>query len=277
LRRCSYQDGHEPEEDNMAARGSKRLLIVAAFGAAVAVGALALRAADHGDSPAAAADPTADITDLFAWMNGDATKVNLVMDLYPNAPTTAKFSDSVLYTFHVTSKASFGATTGTATDITCSFTAAQIVSCWVGTADFVTGDASAVAVVGDGGAGDGAATGDGGVAVPTGITSASGKTRVFAGVRDDPFFFNIDGYHAVVAAVEAAAPSLTFDVAGCPAVDATTSMTLVNQLKTAPDGSAAKNFFAGFNVLALVVQIDKTLVNSGGSILSVWASTNHKS
>jgi hypothetical protein len=228
----------------------------------VAVGALALRAADHGDSPAAAADPTADITDLFAWMNNDATKVNLVMDLYTNAPTTAKFSDQVLYTFHVTSKASFGATTGTATAITCSFTTAQIASCWVGNADYVTGDASATG-------------GDGGVGA--GITSASGKTKVFAGVRDDPFFFNIDGYHATVAAVETAAPGLTVDAAGCPTVDATTSMTLVNQLKTAPDGSAAKNFFAGYNVLALVVQIDKTLVNSGGSILSVWASTNHKS
>jgi len=246
----------------MGSRGSRKLVALAAFILAVTTGAIALRAADHLDSPAAAADPTADITDVYAWMTPDASKVNLVMDVYANAPATAMFSDQVLYVFHVNSKQSFAATTATETDVVCGFDATQKVSCWVGGADYVTGDASVL-------------PGDGGGAA--GIASADGKVRVFTGLRDDPFFFNLAGFNATVAAVEAAAPGLTFDAAGCPAVNATTSAALVTQLKTAADGSAAKNFFAGFKVLALVVQVDKTLLTAGGSILGIWGSTNRRS
>src|SRR5262245_55955976 len=35
----------------------------------------AARAADHADGPAAKADPSADITDVFAWMSPDAQRV----------------------------------------------------------------------------------------------------------------------------------------------------------------------------------------------------------
>src|SRR5262245_27962013 len=38
-------------------------------------------AADHADGPRASADPSADITDVFAWMSPDAGRLNLVMDL----------------------------------------------------------------------------------------------------------------------------------------------------------------------------------------------------
>ena len=74
--------------------------------------------------------------------------------------------------------------------------------------------------------------------------------------------------------VAGAASSLTFDAAGCPALDEATASTLVQQLQTAPDGSAAKDGFANFNVLALVLVVDKTILTQGGPILSVSASTN---
>ena len=35
-------------------------------------------AADHIDGPSAQIDPAADISDLFAWMNTDASRLNLV-------------------------------------------------------------------------------------------------------------------------------------------------------------------------------------------------------
>ena len=54
----------------------------------IAVGVLALgltpglaRAADHLDGPAVTADPSTDITDVFAWMNGDASKLYLVLNV----------------------------------------------------------------------------------------------------------------------------------------------------------------------------------------------------
>src|SRR4051794_29148306 len=154
---------------------------------AMAAGAVALRAADHVDSPAATADPDADLTDVYAWMNADASQVNLVMDWFPNAPATSKLAANTLFAFHVSSKATFAATTATETTIICGFDAAENMSCWVGDGDFVSG------------------------AKNTTLTSASGKVKAFAGIKDDPFFFNAVGFKDVVAAVTAAAPSLTFD------------------------------------------------------------------
>jgi hypothetical protein len=245
----------------MGVRRTRKLLAVVAVGAAIALGALALRAADHQDSPAATADPPADITDVYAWMSPDASRVNLIMDVYPNAPATAMFSDQVLYTLHVNSKASYAATASVTTNVICSFTTAQVASCWVGTADFVTGDAGMTT---DGGA-------------PAGIVSASGKTTLFAGLRDDPFFFNLAGFQATVADVDAAESTLVLDAAGCPALDVNTANALVMQLRTAPGGGTAVNFFAGFRVLSIVLSIDKTLLTTGGPVLGVWGSTNQHS
>jgi hypothetical protein len=212
-------------------------------------------AADHQDGPAATASPAADITDVFAWMSADHTKMYLVMDVFPAATSTAKFDTNVLYVFHATSKASILATSGTSVDIVCKFDVAQAVSCWAGS-EFVSGATA------------GAAT--------TGIASASGKLEVWAGLRDDPFFFNLDGFKKLVTTVKGAAGALlpTVDASGCPKVDAATSGVLVNQLKQDPNGGAPQDHFAGLNVLALVVSVDATLVKKGGPIVGVWASTN---
>ncbi len=212
-------------------------------------------AADHADGPAATASPAADITDVFAWMAPDHSKMYLVMDVFPFATATAKFDTNTLYVFHTTSKASLVAATGTPLDIICRFDAAQTISCWAGS-ELVTG-----------------ATAN---APTTGIKSQSGKLTVWAGLRDDPFFFNLDGFKHMVATVKGAAPALlpTVDASGCPKVDAQTSQALVTQLKTDANGGAPKDHFAGGNVLAIVVAIDASLVTKGGATVGVWASTN---
>ncbi len=127
----------------------------------------------------------------------DGNNLVLVMDVVPFADTSSKFSDQVQYVFHTQSGASLTALTGAEVDIICSFDAAQKISCWAGDQDYVTGDASQTA----------------------GLDGMKGKFKVFAGLRDDPFFFNLDGFTDTVAAVEAAAPSLTPNAAGCPAVE----------------------------------------------------------
>lgn len=227
----------------------------------IAIGVLAaglfsqpVRAADHADGPAAKADPAADITDVFAWMSADAKKVYLVMDLVRNATPASKFSDSVQYVFHTTSRASFGAPASPEVNVICTFDAAQKIQCWAGNGAYVTGDASNV----------------------NGIASGDGKLKVFAGLRDDPFFFNLAGFQATGAAVAAAASSLTFDPAGCPALDQATATTLVTQLLTAPGGGPAIDNFAKFNVLAIVVALDKSIVTKNGPIVGVWGSTNRR-
>src|SRR5438552_1272045 len=170
-------------------------------GRLIAVGALAAGlvcraagAADHADGPRASADPSADITDVFAWMSPDASRLNLVMDLVRNATPASRFSDSVQYVFHTTSKTRFGAPPSQEVDIVCVFNRAQKIHCRIGRRLEVAGDASD----------------------PDGITSPDGRVRVFAGLRDDPFFFNLAGFRATARAVAAAAGSLTVDGRGRP-------------------------------------------------------------
>jgi hypothetical protein len=229
------------------------LIIGACVLAVGAAAALKLHAADHKDGPAVTADPAGDITDVYAWMSSDKSKVNLVMDVYPNAPAGSVMSDQVLYVFHLSSAAGYGMA-ATEMKIICGFDTTQKITCWVGNSEVVTGNASAAA----------------------GITSTSGKTRVFAGLRDDPFFFNLTGFKATAAAVAAAAGSLTFDGTGCPALDAPTATALVTQLHSNATGGAATSDFAGQNVQSIVIEVDTALVTPGGKILGVWGSTNQR-
>jgi hypothetical protein len=207
-------------------------------------------AADHIDAPGAAAEPTADITDVFAWMNTDADKLNLVMNVHHMAGETATFSEAVVYVLHVNSSSAY-LEPQTETNVVCQFYTADAIECWAGD-EYVTGDPSDT----------------------DGLTSASGKLRVFAGRRDDPFFFELTGFKETVAAAVAAAPTLTFDAEGCPDIGGTTSDALVAQLAHGVDGADASNTFAGSSVLSIAVELDKTVVDAGGPILSVWGSTH---
>ncbi len=214
--------------------------------------AVKLQAADHAEAPAVKAAPDADITDVFAWMSPDGSKVDLIMDWFPNAPPTSKLAANVLFVFHVNSKASFAASTATETQVICGFDASENLSCWVGTADYVTGAKS------------------------TTLTSSSGKVKAFAGIKDDPFFINGAGVGGAIMTVQGAKAALQFDAAGCPTVDAATSMALVTQLRTGAGGAAPSNVFAGQKIQTIVLEIDKSLLTSGGPILGVWGSTNHR-
>jgi hypothetical protein len=231
----------------------KRTILVAACAVAAASFAVISQAADHIDSPAAVADPDADLTDLYAWTTPDASKLNLALNWFHMAPEDQAFSDAVAFTFHVNSSATFGAAS-TETLITCKFfkTDGKGLECWIGANEYVAGDPSNV----------------------EGLVSESGMTRVFAGRRDDPFFFELVGFKETVKTVVAAAPSLTFDTNGCPDVDDPTSTTLVTQLQRGMNNAPASNTFAGSKVQSIVLQIDKSLVTPGGPIVGVWASSH---
>lgn len=224
-----------------------RHIVFALAGLAMATPALA---ADHIDSPAATAEPAADISDLYAWMTPDASKVNLVLNVSPFAGADSSFSDAAVYAFHVNSSAGYGMDQ-TETLILCKFADAAIIECWAGD-EYVTGDPSSL----------------------EGITSEGGGLKVFAGLRNDPFFMEFTGFTNAVATATGAAPGLVFDEAGCPAVDEATSAALVGLLTSGTDGAPASDTFAGSNVLSLVVQVDKSVLTGGGPLLGVWASTH---
>jgi hypothetical protein len=211
-------------------------------------------AADHGDSPRAMLEPSADITDLYAWMSADATKLNLVMGVYSDAGQDATFSDVVTYVFSVSSSAAYGAGNQESTRAVCKFLDDGVnVECWLGN-EYAVGDPTD----------------------PEGILSDNGGLRVFAGRRDDPFFLEYVGFNNTVkAAIDAVATgAVTVDGQGCPVLTPEQSSDLVGLLKSGDNGAPASNTFAGQSVLALVLQVDKSLVNSGGPVLGVSASTH---
>ena len=234
----------------MRTRSKWRGIVFGATGLTALALASPVQSADHKDAPGTVADPASDINDVFAFVDGG--NVVLAMTVTPFAASTVKFSDKTQYVFHVSSGAAFGTTTKDV-DIICTFDTAQKISCWAGTADYVSGDASKEA----------------------GLASTSGKMKVFAGLRSDPFFFNLQGFKDTVKTVEGAGvkPDGT-----CPAVDSATSAALVGLLKektsTVATTKTQEDDFATASTLAIVISLDKGLVNAGGNVISVWASTN---
>ncbi len=212
-------------------------------------------AADHLDSPTAAStqEPAADITDVYAWMTSDATKLNLVAAVNADAGPNATFSDAVVYQFAVSSSPSFGAPQES-TLIPCKFIDGTNVECWAGN-DYVVGNPTN----------------------PEGIVSDNGGLRVFAGLRDDPFFLEYTGFLNAVNAANAAvaANAVLFEEAnkGCPSLTAEQQTALLGALQSGTDGARATNTFAGQSVLALVIQVDKAIVDGNGPVLGVSFST----
>ena len=217
-------------------------------------------AADHRDGAATLTDPSTDVNDVYAWMSADGSKVYLAMTVFPAATTTAKFSNAAYYVLHTSSRADFLNQTMVAKDIICGFDAAQMISCWVGdNTNFVYGNAN----------------------VTTGLTGAGGKVKVYAGLRKDHFFFNLDGFNNARATIKARnmATAITLGTNGCPSnINTTETALIVNQLKTSMTTGMGTptNFFANLNTLAIVLEVDKTLLNGGGPILSVWGATVKK-
>jgi hypothetical protein len=223
-------------------------LSLTAFSALLASLSLACSAfaADHLDTPTVTADPAADIGDLFAWTSTDGRRLNLVMDIVGR-----RFSDRIQYVFHVDSGSRFGTTT-TTTTILCQFDVSNAVECWLGDADFVRGDASKA----------------------DGLEGMKKRFKVFAGLRDDPYFNNVRGTRAAldfagVAIQKGAAPR---DASGFFRLDGATSQQILERWRLT-NGEPAKNFLAGWKTSALVVSVDLSAVNSGGPLLAVWGRT----
>jgi hypothetical protein len=201
-------------------------------------------AADHRDGPASIDDPSTDINDVFAFMNpNDAEEVILIMTVHPLADDTSRFSNAATYNFNITNVPVAAAVLGPDEE---SYT----ISCtYDGVDDSVTcNDAE------DGE--DVTVDFNAGGATPAGEENTAGTFRVWAGLRDDPFFFDLAAFQA------------TAD--GDPDTD--------GWFDDTPPTPA--NFFAGLNTLSIVVGIDKDVIDGGGAdasefpVLRVWASSD---
>lgn len=174
----------------------------------------AAHAADHRDSPLTTADPSADLNDVYLFMNpNNPDELVTAQTVVPFANFNSRFSDAVEYRLHIDSAA-------VNLRIDCRFSEqGNRVSC----------------------------NGPNGLAASGGIERTIQGTgmRVWAGLRDDPFFFDLPAFNRTRATLQ---PSFT-----APGV----------------------NSFTG-NTLALVIAIDRTrLYNAGANtVLKVWSSTN---
>lgn len=146
------------------------------------------------------------------------------------------FSPSLDYVFHVDSGARFGRTTRTTT-----------ISCRLKNGEMVCRT--------------------------DGLKSGDRRMRVFAGLRDDPFFNNVKGTReAYTLAGEALAKGLAKDEAGCPAFDTATSAAILDRWRHT-SGGPPQNLLAGWTPASLVISIDLAAVVRGGRTLAVWAET----
>ena len=136
---------------------------------------LAGAAADHMDTAGTSQDPIADLADLFAFVDPkcvatggtgceeDPTELIIALTLNPMATGAEQFSEEVIYHLNFENDA------GINSQIDCSFTASQIMTC----------------------------TGKGGLEgleaqARVGEVGVNGDLRVFAGLRDDPMFFDLE-------------------------------------------------------------------------------------
>ncbi|MGB5006575.1 MAG: DUF4331 family protein [Ferruginibacter sp.] len=216
----------------------KKLLLSAMIAATLITGGI-LVAADHIDTPAVTGQST-DITDLYVFRAQDVNNLVFVANtqglLSPGSTAAAKFDENTVIEFNIDNNAD------NMEDlvIQCKYDAASnsirvygpVVPSEKGTRSKLEGNITASAAVTAYGSAPEIGTGATGV-------------KVFAGPRDDPFFFDLNQYKAILAG-----SAMGFNNPGA-------------------------DTFAGTNVLSIVVEVPKTLLNSTGSI-NVWVETKKK-
>lgn len=237
---------------------TKRFAALTGVGLALAAGLGAVqkaRGSDHADTPQIAASPGSDLTDVFIYPSPtDPNKVVLTMCVSPLIPTggTRTFDPNVLYQFKIDN-------TG------------DKVEDLVIQARFEGNDASQKVLIA--GPVAPARTGTLGEALPTYSVTGTLNTpfaptsgmQVFAGVREDPFFFDLEQFFTIL-------PDRATPISGT-AVPLAEANTPKATSWRAP--GAAKDFLVGYNVLAIVVELPKSaLRGSGDGKISLWCTTS---
>jgi hypothetical protein len=221
----------------------KKKLLLGGLLMAFAVGGI-LIAADHIDAPAVtgpgSTSPGNDITDIYAFQSPtDNTKMVFVLNtqglLSPSASMTASFPSNVMYEFNI--------------DNTGDNIEDLVIQCLV-----QGGKMRAYGPVAVGTPGLTSTVKTSGPSTEVNVTAYgasanigtnSNGTRIFAGPRDDPFFFDLVRFKEVIAGTQPGFRS--------PGVDS----------------------FAGTNVMSIVVEVPKSLLGSATTI-NVWGETKSK-
>ena len=198
-----------------------------------------IEASDHKDSALLAADHAADIADVYTFKSPvNPDNVVLVMTVSgfipPSEASTTFFDPNVLYQWKIDNNGDAvedlviqAFVTGTGGHQVMHFRGPAAPAATGTTDRVVLGPETATVGVSNG-------------AAP--IVASRGGMTVFAGVRDDPFFFDLVQFKKIIAGEATAFRD--------PGVDT----------------------FAGFNVLAIVAEVPSSLL--GGQKLGVWGTTS---
>jgi Domain of unknown function (DUF4331) len=227
--------------------------IVGALGIAIALALYSVHqvhASDHQDSPLTVSRPGIDITDVFVYPSPtNPQNVVLAMDVWPLIPTgmgtTKYFDPGAMYQFKIGTGEHYSA------DYVIQFKADgsdanQKISFYGPSKPNVQGVHSTF--VGK--------TGEAPYNVPT---TLSNGIKFFAGPREDPFYFDLPQFYALLPDRNFAnQPSAPASIAGC-------------------FRNPGNDFLAGFNVLQLTVELPRRmLAQTGGHVgrINVWATTS---
>lgn len=222
-----------------------KLKILSGVLVGIAVVGGAIFAADHIDAPAVtgpgSTSPGNDITDIYAFQSpADNTKMVFALNtqglLSPGASATATFPSNVMYEINI--------------DNTGDNVEDLVIQCLVQNGKMrvygpvAPGTTGTTSMVKTNGPVTEVAVTAYAAATPTVATNSNG-TKVFAGPRDDPFFFDLVRFREILAGTQTAFRN--------PGVDT----------------------FAGTNVMSIVVEVPKTLLGSAATI-NVWGETKTK-
>ena len=198
-----------------------------------------VQAADHKDSPAVERDPATDINDVYAFRNGDNLVVALtVQSLLISNEATDLFNPSARYQIFVDNTPNNALAPDATVTVTFSGTHPQMFSVAGLTASPIVGPTSGFA--------DAAAP----------RITTSGVVKAFAGIRDDPFFFDLAGFREFLGGTY-------------------TPVSGLRSSTTAP----ARDSFLGLNCAAIVLEFPITAVNGNPSnpntgTIKAWAATS---
>ena len=217
------------------------------------------RGSDHADTPTIAKTPGADLTDVFVFPSPtNPANVVLVMNVHPLIPTGmsagVSFDPDVLYQFKIDNvgdnvehlviqmKA-----TGTGPN--------QVIAVAGPMAPTTTGAQSFLLVQ------NGLTTG-----TINQTFSPQPGIKVFAGAREDPFFFDLNQFFKIL-------PDRASPLTGV--ADPTPNVPKAATFNGFPGTPAASDFLAGYNVLSIIVELPKSqLIGSGGGKIGVWCTTS---
>ncbi len=214
-------------------------LVMAVMVATICASGIYLIAADHADAPAVTGK-TSDITDVYAFQSPtNASNMVLVVNiqglLAPSATAAAKFDPETMVEINIDNSATADNIEDLVIQTTFENGKVQVYGpanpIQTGLKSTLINSATKV---------EGAITAYG--AVPS-ITEQSGM-KVFAGPRDDPFFFDLGQFKKILA----------------------TTATGFNNPGT--------DTFAGTNVMSIVIELPKSVLGTGS--VNIWATSNRK-